>query len=227
MLSKTWTRHLRRSRRLAAIAEPAASPPTGTIPSAGRGEVVGREVEKAALREEFAVAAGGRATMVCVSGEPGIGKTTLVEDFLSEMARSSSHLVARGRCSERLAGAEVHAISMRSMTAPDDPARHSLPSNSTRHVPAQNGSLRYRAGLTRCASIEERLTESRSFVGRYRERSTRSFIEDIHWLTLTVDLLVPPTRLGSISWRDHPVPRPSCSCQHPSSRSSSTCRREA
>ena len=45
--------------------------------------------------------------MVCVSGEPGIGKTTLVEDFLSDLLRGTAHLVARGRCSERLAGAEA------------------------------------------------------------------------------------------------------------------------
>jgi predicted ATPase len=57
------------------------------------------------LRAGFASAVSGRGLLLCVSGEPGIGKTTLVEDFLSDL--STSHpdcLIARGRCSERLAG---------------------------------------------------------------------------------------------------------------------------
>src|SRR4029079_6876955 len=47
--------------------------------------------------------------LLCVAGEPGIGKTTLVEDFLAEVSASSDWCrVARGRCSERLAGAEAY-----------------------------------------------------------------------------------------------------------------------
>src|SRR5439155_1407707 len=47
--------------------------------------------------------------LVCVSGEPGIGKTTLVEDFLSDLYASGRRfLVAKGRCSERLAGSEAY-----------------------------------------------------------------------------------------------------------------------
>ena len=44
-----------------------------------------------------------------MTGEPGIGKTTLVEDFLAELAATGrTCTVARGRCSERLAGAEAY-----------------------------------------------------------------------------------------------------------------------
>ena len=44
-----------------------------------------------------------------VTGEPGLGKTALVEEFLAELAAGgASHSVARGRCSERLAGAEAY-----------------------------------------------------------------------------------------------------------------------
>src|SRR5262249_55492930 len=40
---------------------------------------------------------------------PGIGKTTLVEDFLAALASGGrAHGGARGRCSERLAGAEAY-----------------------------------------------------------------------------------------------------------------------
>ena len=70
--------------------------------------VIGREPELTALSEAFELARGGRAFMVCVSGEPGIGKTTLIETFLRGLADSSAHFVALGRCSERLAGAEAY-----------------------------------------------------------------------------------------------------------------------
>ena len=43
--------------------------------------------------------------ILCVSGEPGIGKTTLVEDWLSELPVSGRMVgIGQGHCSERLAG---------------------------------------------------------------------------------------------------------------------------
>jgi len=72
-------------------------------------KTVGREKELAELRAGLVEAEGGRGLLLCVAGEPGIGKTTLVEDFLAEVSASSDWCrVARGRCSERLAGAEAY-----------------------------------------------------------------------------------------------------------------------
>jgi predicted ATPase/tRNA A-37 threonylcarbamoyl transferase component Bud32 len=70
---------------------------------------VGRQRELAELRAAFAAAEAGRGLMVCVAGEPGIGKTTLVEDFLQDLGAKSwpCHL-ARGRCSERVASAKAY-----------------------------------------------------------------------------------------------------------------------
>ena len=53
-------------------------------------------------------AQSGRGLLLCVAGEPGIGKTTLVEDFLAELATGHQCTIARGRCSERLAGTEAY-----------------------------------------------------------------------------------------------------------------------
>ncbi len=82
---------------------------TRTIAPASKRHTVGREKERAELLAAFEEVAGGRGLLVCVSGEPGIGKTTLVEDFLGDLQTGGwSFSVAKGRCSERLAGAEAY-----------------------------------------------------------------------------------------------------------------------
>ena len=66
---------------------------------------VGRISERRELREAFESSLGGAGLLVAVAGESGIGKTTLVEDFLCELeVESPSSRIGRGRCSERLAG---------------------------------------------------------------------------------------------------------------------------
>ena len=83
--------------------------PGGLLDSPARLVTVGREAERTILRGSFESAAAGRGLLVCVTGEPGLGKTTLVEDFLGELAAGDRpHALARGRCSERLAGTEAY-----------------------------------------------------------------------------------------------------------------------
>ena len=71
-------------------------------------KIVHRDAELAALRRTFAAAQSGRGHVVCVAGEPGIGKTTLIEDFLAELGHRGQCFVARGRCSERQAQAAAY-----------------------------------------------------------------------------------------------------------------------
>src|ERR1051326_1468110 len=69
-------------------------------------QTVGREAERAELRAAFESARTGRGLLFSVAGEPGVGKTTLVEDFWGEPAAGGEPPISRGRCSERLAGTE-------------------------------------------------------------------------------------------------------------------------
>ncbi|UCF35987.1 MAG: protein kinase [Acidobacteriota bacterium] len=69
---------------------------------------VGRQSELAALRTALESARVGRSSLICVTGEPGIGKSTLVEGFIAEALASGGCAVARGRCSERLAGSDAY-----------------------------------------------------------------------------------------------------------------------
>ncbi|HET6328567.1 MAG TPA: protein kinase [Planctomycetaceae bacterium] len=81
----------------------------GSSAAAAARPTVGRQPERAALRAAFEEAAAGSGLLLCVTGEPGLGKTTLVESVLEELAADGGSLsLACGRCSERLAGAEAY-----------------------------------------------------------------------------------------------------------------------
>ena len=70
---------------------------------------VGREKELAELQAGAQNVFAGRGLLLCVAGEPGIGKTTLVEAFLDETTIAGRPCtIARGRCSERLSGTEAY-----------------------------------------------------------------------------------------------------------------------
>src|SRR5436305_288610 len=82
-----------------------ASPPISAV----KRHSVGRQKELVELGRAFESVAAGQGLFLCVTGEPGIGKTTLVEDFVSELATTGLPFAwARGRCSERLAGTEAY-----------------------------------------------------------------------------------------------------------------------
>lgn len=63
--------------------------------------LVGREAELAQLHGWLETAFSGQRQMVFVIGEPGIGKTTLVDAFLTQVATDGRFLVARGQCLEQ------------------------------------------------------------------------------------------------------------------------------
>src|SRR5580704_18156944 len=72
---------------------------------------VGRDEELNRLRTAYASVCSSNGVMVAISGEGGIGKTTLAEDFLAsiELRVPPPAWVARSRCSERLAEADAYA----------------------------------------------------------------------------------------------------------------------
>lgn len=179
-------------------AAPAMAPALETPARTAR-HVVGRERERAALLALLAQDAG---TMISVTGEAGLGKTTLVEECLASLR---GH-VAVGRCSERLAGSEAYlpvlealaeivrndptlAHSMKLMapawhrqvvTAPDSSPQPAAPANSAA------GQERLKREM---ATFFDAATEARRFI---------LFFDDIHWADAsTIDLLGYLGRQGS------------------------------
>jgi eukaryotic-like serine/threonine-protein kinase len=62
---------------------------------------VGRDAELSVLRQGLRRASRGEPVLALVSGASGIGKTTLIQRFLKEVAQTPRTLVLHGRCYER------------------------------------------------------------------------------------------------------------------------------
>jgi predicted ATPase len=181
------------------IGEGAASPLAGP----GRRPTVGREQEGADLRTGFEEAAAGRGLVLCVTGEPGLGKTTLVERFLDEMtAGGRSWGLARGRCSERLAGAEAYLPFLDALdgllqgeggAAAAQAMKLLAPSWYVQLAPlaVNDPSLARVLAQAKEASQEQRKRELGAFLHEVsRQRPLVVFLDDVHWADpSSVDLL--------------------------------------
>lgn len=162
---------------------------------------VGRESERAALRSAVAAIATGRGSMVCVTGEPGMGKTTLVEEFLAELAHDSQPVkVARGRCSERLAGTEAYLPFLEVL---DNLMRNDSGGATTQAIkrlaPTWYAQIMPILSESSAANLTENRAPSqerlkRELVSLFQEIAKRQllalFFDDLHWADIsTVDLL--------------------------------------
>jgi predicted ATPase len=169
--------------------------------SAPRPSVVGREHERAAVWSAAEAAIAGRGSLVCVAGEPGIGKTTLVEDVLAEVAASGRPCrVTRGRCSERLAGTEAYLPWLETLDAlgRDDSGastmqtiRRIAPTWFAQVAPGDESSEAALITALKDASQERLKRELRLLLEELsRDRLLVLFFDDLHWADVsTVDLL--------------------------------------
>jgi predicted ATPase len=175
------------ARRPAAAARPPRRP------------TVGRDPERAALEAGFESAAAGRGLVLCVTGEPGIGKTTVVEDFLAGLsARGGAHASARGRCSERLSGAEAYLPVLEALDslargeAGEVAARLMRLVAPTWYAQVAPSAAGVQPGAPAPTSSQERL--KRELLALLEEvsrlRPLVLFLDDVHWADAsTADLL--------------------------------------
>lgn len=82
----------------AVVTQPEAAPP-GLLPMTTMGSLVGREAMLDSLRQARSLAQAGRRQLVFLTGEPGIGKSTLADAFLAETAPAAA--IGRGQCIEQ------------------------------------------------------------------------------------------------------------------------------
>jgi hypothetical protein len=83
------------------FAEQRARVSFSSIPPPLAAELIGRDADLAQLRDAYQATLRGKAVLVSVSGDSGVGKTALCQSFLDELMREGHAVVLRGRCNER------------------------------------------------------------------------------------------------------------------------------
>jgi DNA-binding winged helix-turn-helix (wHTH) protein/predicted ATPase len=107
------TRHRRGYRFVARLTE--VPPPTRVV-SPRQPFVVGRDDVLGDLRQCLTRARAGERQIVFVTGEPGVGKTTVVEAFLADAADREAFRLAYGVCVEHYGAGEPYLPLMEALT---------------------------------------------------------------------------------------------------------------
>ena len=178
-----------------------------------RRRIVGREQELRDLFAALQTTRSGSGLLLGIAGEPGIGKTALIEDFLGTLAHEGrAFLAARGRCSERLAGTEGFlpwmealanllrvgdsSIIGRTMTEGTESVRDAMqriaPTWYSQIIPYSTGDSSVSRSIIERAASQERLKrELAEFLTELsRNDAVVLFFDDLHWADAsTIDLL--------------------------------------
>jgi DNA-binding winged helix-turn-helix (wHTH) protein/tetratricopeptide (TPR) repeat protein len=142
------------------------------------GQVVGREMELTALQRALDDALRGRRQVVFVTGEAGIGKTTLVDVFHQRAAVRPGVRVARGQCVEGFGGKEAYypvleALGQLTREANDSPIVDTLAARAPTWL----------IQLPSMVNAQQRAQLQRDLVGATRERMVREICEALEALT--------------------------------------------
>jgi DNA-binding winged helix-turn-helix (wHTH) protein len=183
----------------------ASSPPAGTgllCAAKPQGIAVGRRCELSKLNTVLQAAKEYGGRLFCISGEPGIGKTTLVDTFLGQLVPSLNCHIARGQCSERLSGAEAYLPILEGLESLTRGPRAENVKNILLDVApswyvqmADSRSPSFpSAVLAADAAPASQERKKREFVSLLesltREQPLIFFIDDVHWADVsTIDLL--------------------------------------
>ena len=94
------------SRQHSVVSSPSSHPNPKSQPPAS--SFVGREAELKQFHQWLGKALDGERQIVFVTGEPGLGKTTIVEAFLSRLAIEDKLWIGRGQCIEHYGAGEAY-----------------------------------------------------------------------------------------------------------------------
>ncbi len=163
----------------------------------------GREAQISKLEESLRQAAAGSGKVIFVTGEPGIGKTALVDAFLAHAARDfPGLLVSRGRCVEQYGPGEAYLPFLNALGALlSQPGRERVAVVLRSFAPTW--SLQFPAASGSSGTLEQLQRET---IGASKERMLREMgdalealasaspvvvlLEDLHWADpSSVDLL--------------------------------------
>ncbi len=172
-------------------ASPAASgvppelPPLGGSPCATRpARLVGREAALAELRGHLDTALRGQRQVLFVTGEAGIGKTTVVEAFLAGLAEADTW-IARGQCLEQYAAGEAYLPVLEAFGWLCRTAKRARLIESLRHYAPT-----WLAQMHALLSGAEREALKREILGATRERMLREMSEVVEALAAGMPLVL-------------------------------------
>ena len=155
---------------------------------------VGRTAELELLRHHLDIASSGKRQFVFVTGEPGIGKTTLVEAFLKTVLVGIGMIAALGLCIEQFGTGEAYLPVLDLLERMcKSPSPDSILDGLRQYAPS------WLAGLPMLVGLAERTELARQTVGTTPERRMREiagFLEDIS-KTQTIVLV-----LEDLHWAD-------------------------
>jgi len=178
------TRPRRGYRFIAAVSDGESVEPAASR-TAVRGKLVGRLRELGALQACLRRALSGQRQMVFITGEPGIGKTALVDEFQRHAAEEEPSLrIARGQCVEGFGGAEPYYPMLDALGQ----LCHGPEGNRMVEILAAQAPtwlVQFPALLKR----EQRQTLQREIQGATRDRMLREIREAIDTLNLEAPLL--------------------------------------
>src|SRR5215470_12383109 len=156
--------------------------------------LVGRETELTSLQQWLGRAARGTRQVVFVTGEPGIGKTTVVDAFLASAADRHQLWTARGQCVEQYGSGEAYLPVLEALgQLCRQPGGEKVVAVLSRYAPTW---LVQMPGLINDAELE---TVQRRVQGATRERMLRELAEAIEALTAATTLVLV---LEDLHWSD-------------------------
>lgn len=183
------TIHRRGYRWIGPDNEIASSPEPATPGAPSEDPFVGRSELLTELRRLSAVAASGRRQLVFVTGEPGIGKTALIDQFIQGLG--AGFTVARGRCVDYQGSSEAYRPLLEAMeelveNGPTD-IRHCFDRHAPTWLLQMPGllSLHEREELHRRVTVtaRERMHREidRALEAASRDQTIVLVLEDLHW----------------------------------------------
>lgn len=165
-----------------------APAPAGGESFAGAAPAVGRDTELGKLARWLDRASTGERALVLISGEAGVGKTTLTRAFLGAAQRAKDIFVVHGQCVNQRGASEAYLPLLEGLgrAGQRDPRVVDL---LARHAPAWLGHLsalartQVEAPLSHVGVTQGRmLRELSDFLDRLAvERTVVLVLEDLHW----------------------------------------------
>ena len=152
--------------------------------------LVGREDQQ---KELLAVLGHEKGAIISITGEAGLGKTTLVEKCLTLFGSSSGAAIATGRCSERLAGSEAYLPfleALADLTRKDSKPLKLLAPAWFRLVSTTPDSAPDATAIV--SATQERLKRELAtfFDAASKSQPVILFLDDVHWAdNSTVDMI--------------------------------------